>query len=102
MAYIVDLTDAAIEDLHKLPVRARSRVQSAIDGLEKDARPHGSLKMSGIKGTYRIRVGDYRIVYAVRDEALLVLVVAVGERQDMYGLKLMRRIRKSVSDWEGS
>ena len=60
------------------------RFSSAIDGLSEEPRPPGCLKMQGTRELYRIRVGDYRIIYEIRDAALVVLVVRIGNRGDVY------------------
>lgn len=61
----------------------RDRIRSAIDGLAMDPRPHGVVKLAG-RDDYRIRVGDYRVVYAVDDGELLVLVARIAHRQEVY------------------
>ncbi|MGB8352557.1 MAG: type II toxin-antitoxin system RelE/ParE family toxin [Chthoniobacteraceae bacterium] len=60
------------------------RFSKAIDGLAKNPHPPGSLKMQGNEELYRIPVGDYRIIYKVQDAVLVVLVVAIGNRRDIY------------------
>jgi mRNA interferase RelE/StbE len=60
------------------------RLRAAIDGLEEDARPSGCLKLAGERHLYRIRVGQYRIVYQVQDETLTVLVLSIGHRREIY------------------
>jgi len=52
--------------------------------LEENARPSGCVKLAGEPDLYRIRVGDYRIVYQVKDTALIVLVLSIGHRRDIY------------------
>jgi mRNA interferase RelE/StbE len=61
----------------------RDRITSAIDGLAADPRPRGAVKLAG-RDDFRIRVGDYRIVYAVDDAERLVLVARIGHRRDVY------------------
>jgi len=61
----------------------RSRIASAIDNLADEPRPPGATKLAG-RGDYRIRVGDYRIVYAVDDEERLVLIARIAHRRDVY------------------
>ena len=55
-----------------------------MDGLAKEPRPKGVKKLSGADDLYRIRVGDYRVVYQIRDDRLIVLVVRIGHRKDVY------------------
>jgi mRNA interferase RelE/StbE len=60
------------------------RFVSAIEGLAENPRPPGCLKMQGNDELYRVRVGDFRIIYQVRDSVLVVLVVDIGNRRDIY------------------
>ncbi len=60
------------------------RFGRAIESLAENPRPPGCLKMQGNEELYRIRVGDYRILYQVRDSVLLVLVVSIGNRSEIY------------------
>ena len=60
------------------------RLPRAIDGLAVDARPMGCVKLAGEPDLYRIRVGDYRVVYQVNDKVLTVLVTSIGHRRDIY------------------
>ncbi len=55
-----------------------------MDGLAVNPRPKGVKKLSGLDDLYRIRVGDYRIVYQIHDDRLIVLVVRIGHRKDVY------------------
>lgn len=60
------------------------RLEPTIDRLVDDPRPRGTVKLKGEDELYRIRAGDYRIVYEVRDAALVVVVIKVGHRRDVY------------------
>ena len=71
-----------LTNLREAPLYARLR--TAIDVLAQDARPAGCIKLAGEPDLYRIRVGDYRIIYQVRDRILTVLVVSIGHRRDIY------------------
>jgi mRNA interferase RelE/StbE len=62
----------------------RKRISQAIDSLETNARPAGSKKLKGAEELYRLRVGDYRIIYTVEDNELLVIVVNTGHRKEVY------------------
>ena len=68
----------------RLPEETRSRVVQAVDTLMTVPRPVGCVKLAGSADRYRIRVGDYRIIYDVHDGELVVLVVKVGHRRDVY------------------
>lgn len=69
--------------LDKLPRNVRDRLQKAIDALALDPRPHDCIKLTS-RDLYRIRRGDWRIIYAVRDAELIVLIVEVGPRGGVY------------------
>jgi len=83
VTYRIELRPAALRALRAVHPRDRGRIQGAIRLLAEDPRPPGTRKLQGRDG-YRVRVGDYRILYAVRDEVLLVVVVTVGHRRDVY------------------
>lgn len=84
MSYPVQVAPAALRQLRKLDGAARRRVQAAIELLADEPRPSGARKLVGGDGEWRVRTGDYRIVYEVNDGVLLVLVVAVGHRREIY------------------
>jgi mRNA interferase RelE/StbE len=83
MTYRVEVAPAALRQLRKLDQPARRRVQAAIELLAGQPRPSAAKKLVGGEGEWRVRTGDYRIVYEVRDDVLVVLVVAVGHRRDI-------------------
>jgi mRNA interferase RelE/StbE len=83
-AYEVAFTKRAAKELRKLGHQARERIAPKIDALANDPRPHGVKKLSGEEDLWRIRVGDYRVLYQIREGKLLVLVVGVGHRSDVY------------------
>ncbi|NBB86922.1 MAG: type II toxin-antitoxin system RelE/ParE family toxin [Bacteroidetes bacterium] len=82
--YEVRITKAAKKEYLKLPPGIRQRVRPAIDALAEDPRPPGCHKLSGTECTYRIRVGDYRVIYDVYDGRLLVLIIRVRHRSEAY------------------
>jgi mRNA interferase RelE/StbE len=84
MTYRIEVTHAAVRQLRRLDPSARRRVQAAIELLAEHPRPSGAKKLVGGDGEWRVRTGDYRIVYEVHDDVLLILVVAVGHRRDIY------------------
>lgn len=84
MVYLIRITPSARKALLKLERQARERLIAAIDGLAEDPKPAGCRKLKGKRDLYRIRVGSYRVVYQVRDEVLVVVVVAVADRRDVY------------------
>lgn len=81
--YEVLIEPAARRVLTKLPQNIQARLMAQIEALSVNPRPHGAIKLSG-QEAYRVRVGDFRIIYAVIDRRLLVVVVKVGHRRDVY------------------
>lgn len=82
--YDVQLVASARRELLKLHARIRVRVADAISALAADPRPSGCEKLAGNANYFRIRVGDYRVLYEVRDREILVLVIKIGHRRDVY------------------
>ena len=84
MSYRIEVAPSAVRQLRKLDRVAQRRVQGAIELVASEPRPNGAKKLIGGDGEWRVRTGDYRIVYELHDHVLLVLVVAVGHRRDIY------------------
>jgi mRNA interferase RelE/StbE len=82
--YRVVLAPAADRQLAKLPRQAREMVAAAIVTLASNPRPSGAVKLSGAVDLWRIRVRDYRVIYAIVSGELIVTVVKVGNRKDVY------------------
>ncbi len=82
--YRIEFAPAAKRQFDRLHRDLKERIRPHIDALATNPRPHGVKKLTGPEGLYRIRVGGYRVVYQVRDEELLVLVVRVADRKDVY------------------
>ncbi len=82
--YQVEIARRAVKALAALPRREQQRVRAAIDLLADNPRPPGCTKLVGEDDAYRVRVGVYRVVYEVLDDRLLVPVVRVGHRRDVY------------------
>jgi len=83
VTYTVEYTSAARRMLRKLPLDVQGAVHLAIEALGNDPRPPASRKLVG-SDFWRLRVGVYRVVYAIEDVRLLVLVVKLGHRKDVY------------------
>ena len=83
MTYSLLILPRAQKELARLPDREFERVRDAIRSLPETPRPPGCLKLSGRDG-WRIRVGDYRVVYEIDDKAHTVTVQHVGHRRDVY------------------
>ena len=73
----------AIKSYRKLRGPIADRISIAIDGLAADPRPEGSVKLAG-RDDYRIRIGDYRIVYAIDDSKGVIVVARIAHRRDAY------------------
>lgn len=84
MSYQVTLTLAAARQLRKLDPPARRRVQAAIELLAVDPRPPSATRLVGGAGEWRVRTGDYRVVYEIHGQRLLILVLNVGHRREIY------------------
>jgi mRNA interferase RelE/StbE len=82
--YRVDFTTAAAREVDKLPRRVRDRLLDAIEDLGDDTRPHGATKLVGAKTAWRIRIGDYRVIYDVFDDVLTVTIVRAAHRREVY------------------
>ncbi len=81
--YSVRIKPSATKELEKVPVEHRRRIATRILSLAENPRPYGCEKLTG-DDLYRIRQGDYRVVYSIEDDVLIVLVVRVGHRRDVY------------------
>ncbi|MDQ4119776.1 MAG: type II toxin-antitoxin system RelE/ParE family toxin [Actinomycetota bacterium] len=84
MTYRVTVAPAAARAVRKLDPPARRRVQAAIELLAENPRPPAATRLVGGSGEWRVRTGDYRIVYEIDDGVLVVLVVAIGHRREIY------------------
>jgi mRNA interferase RelE/StbE len=85
MSYTVEILRRAEKTLRGLTDRKLyQRLREAIDALACEPRPHGCTKLSGSTHIYRVRVGDHRIIYQVADDRLLVLVIDIGHRREIY------------------
>jgi mRNA interferase RelE/StbE len=82
--YTVVLTQTAEKELQRLPVRMIEKIVGVLKSFEENPRPSGCKKLKGYKNLWRVRVGDYRIIYAIEDIILLVDVREVGHRKDIY------------------
>ena len=84
MSYTLQYRASVKRDMRRLDAATARRVDAAILALADLARPPGCVKLSGTSGLWRIRVGDYRVVYEIRDKELIVLVVSVAHRREVY------------------
>lgn len=81
--YRVFIKPSAVKELELVPAKDRRRLALRIERLATDPRPHGCEKLTGLEA-YRLRQGDYRVVYGVDDDAREILVVKIGNRRDVY------------------
>ncbi|TMD34242.1 MAG: type II toxin-antitoxin system RelE/ParE family toxin [Chloroflexi bacterium] len=81
--YEIRLHPEAQRAYARLHGSARERVATAIDGLSREPRPHGDTKLAG-RDDFRIRVGDYRVVYAVDDDRRLIVIARIAHRREVY------------------
>jgi mRNA interferase RelE/StbE len=80
--YTVQFAPAAARDLRKLPRDVQTMLAPKIEALASEPRPRGSLKLSGSDNTYRLRVGDYRLLYDITDTDITVLILRVKKRDE--------------------
>ena len=83
MTYRVEVSRRAANAVTSLDKPLRRKILAAIDALSGDPRPTGCKKLAG-QETWRIRVSDYRIIYEIHDQVLLVIVVDIGHRREIY------------------
>jgi mRNA interferase RelE/StbE len=83
-SYNIEWKSSAVKELRKLPKSAITKILPAIEALVKTPRPDGVRKLTGSENTYRIRVGEYRVVYNIIDESLVTEIIRVRDRKDAY------------------
>jgi len=81
--YKILIKPSAIKELNKVPQKELSKITNKIQSLSKYPRPSGCEKLAA-KNAYRIRQGSYRIIYTIEDDNLIILVVKIGHRRDVY------------------
>ena len=84
MAYSIQFKPQALRQLEKLPRDVQKRLAAKIEALRDDPFPPGCKKMEALDDAWRIRAGDYRVVHRVHRGVLLILVLTVGHRKDVY------------------
>ena len=82
--YKIEWRRSAIKELEKLPRPIISKIVSAVDNLSSNPYPEGVRKLVGSENSYRIRIGDYRVLYNIIKNKLIVEIVRVGHRKDIY------------------
>ena len=84
MTYRVEIKKSAAKSLAKMPEADQKRIAEKIDNLSENLPAPETTKLKGNNPFHRIRVGDYRIVFEIQDDILLILVVKIGHRRDIY------------------
>ena len=82
--YEVRFKPSAGREWDRLPSEVKSRIQPAFGNLARNPRPSGVKKLQGRRDIYRIRVGDYRVVYEINDEERIVRIARIGHRSEVY------------------
>jgi mRNA interferase RelE/StbE len=83
-SYKIEWKESAVKELKKLDRSIVPRITDAVGHLASSPFPVGSCKLKGSKNAYRIRVGDYRVLYEVLENRLIILIVRVRHRKDVY------------------
>jgi mRNA interferase RelE/StbE len=84
MSYRIVIPKPAQKQLDNITKIERDRLILTLRSLANDPRPNGVKKLKGYDNTYRVRVGDYRIIYEIKDRELIVLLLSVSHRKDVY------------------
>lgn len=82
--YNIELAPTASRQLRRFSPQVQRQLQREIDALKLDPRPSGVVKLSGSNDLYRVRSGDYRIIYRIEDTVLQVLIIKIGHRSEVY------------------
>jgi mRNA interferase RelE/StbE len=95
MVYAIQFLETAVEELAGLPQDAQRQILKRIDSVKNDPRPAGIKQLKGPEKFLRLRLGDYRVIYLIERKQVVVLVVKIGDRKDVYerGEVLTRRVR---------
>ncbi len=83
-SYKIEISSTAEKSLKKIPKKDILKIVEAIQVLSINPYPDGCRKLAGEESAYRIRQGDYRIIYEVEGKKLLILVLKIGHRRDIY------------------
>ena len=84
MKYSINYKRSAFEELLQLPLNIAHKIKTAIDNLSEIPRPQGCKKLKGSDKDYRIRIGNYRVIYTIIDAILIVTVIKIAHRKDVY------------------
>lgn len=91
MGYKIVITESAAKELKRIPAKMQDRIFEKIEGLVEEPKPNGHKKLknfdmpgSDYEDYYRIRVGDYRVIYAIEDAEITIFVMKVAHRKNVY------------------
>ena len=84
MTYSIEVKTSAAKKLKKIPKPDQKRISMAIDNLAENLPDPDTTKMKGNNPFHKIRVGNYRIIYEIQDDILLILIIKIGHRKDIY------------------
>ncbi|MBW4496757.1 MAG: type II toxin-antitoxin system RelE/ParE family toxin [Oscillatoria princeps RMCB-10] len=82
--YLVTVKSSAQKQLNSLPVEIRSRIIAKMMALSTNPRPEGCLKLKGTSNRWRIRAGDYRVIYSIDDATFIIYILRVAHRRHVY------------------
>lgn len=82
--YSIEFKKSAVKELEKLPKEIIEAIRDAILALQDNPYPVGYKKLKGRKSDYRIRVGSYRIIYQIKNDVLIIYIIKIGHRKDIY------------------
>ena len=97
-SYTVEFLKTAAEELAGLPREAQRQIVKRIEDLKDDPRPAGITQLKGPEKFLRLRVGDYRVLYLIEGRRLVVLIVRIGDRKDVY--ESLEVLTRRVKAWE--
>lgn len=83
-SYKIEWKRSAVKELKHLPKQEIARMLEAVERLARDRYPSGVRKLAGSEHSYRIRVGDYRIIYNILSKTLIIEIIRVGHRKNVY------------------
>lgn len=82
--YSIEFVSTAQKDIFKLPLHIRERAEAVIDLFNAEPRPYGCKKLKGLPNIWRVRVGDYRILYNIDDKQRHIIIYRILHRKDVY------------------
>jgi len=82
--YIITFARSARKELDSLSIQISSRIDPEINALANNPRPSGCVKLKGRQNQWRIRIGNYRVIYSIDDETFTIKIMEVGHRGDVY------------------